>query len=202
MAGTIERPRNARSERTRAALLLAARELVEANGAAELTLSDVAERAGVSPRALYLHFRSRADLFAALYRHLAESEGLAKSLDKVWSAPDAESALHEWARHLGRTHPRMLGVSIALDEARRSDPEAAEYWQQIMNDWRRGCRRLAGWLAHEKKLADPWTPATAADMMWALMSWEALEWLTVDARWSRTKYVEHLSRLLQRTFVG
>lgn len=202
MAGTIERPRNARSERTRAALLLSARELVEEEGAEALTLTAVAERAGVSPRALYLHFRSRSDLFVALYRHLVESEQLAKSLERVWAAPDSVSAVQEWARHLGRTHPRILGVSIAMDAARRSDPAAAEYWHQVVSGWRGGCRRLAEWLAADGKLAEPWTPASAADMMWALMSWDVLERLTVEARWSRAKYVEHMKQLLRRTFVA
>ncbi|HCT78525.1 MAG TPA: TetR family transcriptional regulator, partial [Micromonosporaceae bacterium] len=59
-----EEPRNARSRRTREALLMATRELIEQDGFAGTTLAAIAERAGVSHRALYLHFSSRGELLA------------------------------------------------------------------------------------------------------------------------------------------
>src|SRR5688572_23279920 len=56
----IETPANSRSRRTRSALLSAARDLLEEGGAEALTMSSVAERAGVTRRAVYLHFGVRA----------------------------------------------------------------------------------------------------------------------------------------------
>lgn len=67
----------------------------------------------MSPRALYLHFSSRGELLATLTRSLGETESLAESLDAVWDAPDAASALDEWARHIGRAHPRILAIGTA-----------------------------------------------------------------------------------------
>ncbi|HSO53579.1 MAG TPA: TetR family transcriptional regulator, partial [Actinomycetes bacterium] len=46
MLDAIDRPQNARSRRTRAALLAAARSLLEEQGAEALTMAAVAERAG------------------------------------------------------------------------------------------------------------------------------------------------------------
>jgi AcrR family transcriptional regulator len=89
MADAIEDPRNARSRRTRAALLAATRALLEEQGTEALTMAAVAERAGVSRRAVYLHFASRTELLTALFGYVSDQEGLAASLEQVWQAPDA-----------------------------------------------------------------------------------------------------------------
>lgn len=199
---SIEEPRNARSRRTRAALLSAARRLIEEQGFAATTLTAIAQQAGVTPRALYLHFSSRGELLAALHSDLGEREELATSLQKVWDSLDAASALDEWARHVARAHPRILAISRAVEYDRRGDQDAAEIWSLTMNRWSMGARRLAQWLADEHRLAAPWTVDTAADMIWALMSFDFLERLTVDKGWSRDAFAEHYSLLVRRTFLG
>src|SRR6266540_2988399 len=149
MLDSVEEPRNARSRRTRAALL-------EGHGAESLTMAAVAERAGVSRRAVYLHFASRAELLAELFGHVSEQEGLAASLQPVWDAPDATTALDQWARHLARFHPRILAVARAIQRVRRVDPDAAAHWELVMADQQACCHRLAAWLAREHRLAPPW----------------------------------------------
>src|SRR5215467_16133458 len=103
---SIERPQNARSRRTGAALLQATRDLIDEQGFEALTMAAVAERAGVSRRAVYLHFSTRAELVTALFGRLGETEGIGASLQRVWDSPDAAAALAEWGRHLARTHPK------------------------------------------------------------------------------------------------
>ncbi|MEQ7129497.1 helix-turn-helix domain-containing protein [Actinopolymorpha sp. B11F2] len=201
MAPSIGVPQNARSRRTREALLEAARTLIEEDGFDVMTLDAVARRAGVSPRALYLHFPSRSELLTALYRRLGESEDLSVSLAKVWNREDAVSALEEWAHHIARSHPRILAISRAIERARSTDEDAAALWQLTMRNWLTSCRRLADWLDAEHQLAAPWTPKTAADMLWTLMSWDVTERLTVDRRWSRKAYGTHLAAMLKATFV-
>jgi AcrR family transcriptional regulator len=198
----IEEPQNARSRRTGAALLRAARELIEQDGFAALTMAAVAERAGVSRRAVYLHFATRTELLGALYRSLGETDDLASSLQAVWDCPDAVAALTEWAEHIARSHPRILGVLRAVERARYGDPDAAELWQTAQGNWLKGCRRLMRWLADDGRLAPQWTADTAADMMWALMSIDVLDRLLNERRWSRRRVAEHLAALFQVTFVG
>jgi AcrR family transcriptional regulator len=199
---TIEEPQNARSRRTAAALLRAARELIEQDGFAALTMAAVAERAGVSRRAVYLHFATRTELLAALYRSLGETDDLASSLQAVWDCPDAVAALTEWAEHIARSHPRILGILRAVERARYGDPDATELWQTAQANWLKGCRRLMRRLADDGRLAPRWTPDTAADMMWALMSIDVLDRLLNERRWSRRRVAEHLAALFQLTFVG
>jgi AcrR family transcriptional regulator len=201
MLESIEEPRNARSRRTRTALLAATRALLEEQGTELLTMAAVAERADVSRRAVYLHFSSRTELLAELFGYVSEQEGLAASLQPVWQAPDAAAALQEWAAHLARFHPRVLAVARAIQRARRIDPDAEAHWQLIMADQQACCRRLAAWLAREQRLAPPWAVQPAADMLWALMSYELLEELLVDRGWSPRRYRTYLAALLQATFL-
>lgn len=201
MPSPIGAPENARSRRTRAALLDAARMLLEEGGSEALTMTAVAERAGVTRRAVYLHFPSRTDLLAGLFDHVNEIEDLASSLGPVWAAPDAPAALEEWARHVERFHPRVLAVASAVNRARRVDPDAAAHWRVVVRDQQSACRRLARWLHREGRLAPPWTPSSAADMLWALTSFDLLEELTIDRGWSTRRYGRHLAALLRATFV-
>jgi AcrR family transcriptional regulator len=201
MLESIQEPRNARGRRTRTALLAAARALLEERGTESLTMAAVAERAGVSRRAVYLHFASRTELLTELFGYVSEQEGLAGSLAAVWAAPDAAAALEQWARHLARFHPRVLAVAGAIQRVRRVDPDAAAHWALVVADQQACCHRLAAWLAREQRLAPPWTVRTAADMLWALMSFELLEELLVDRGWSVRRYRTHLAALLRSTFV-
>jgi AcrR family transcriptional regulator len=202
MTKIIEDPRNARGRRTYAALLAATRDLIEQDGVAALTMASVAERAGVSRRAVYLHFAGRTELLAALYRHLGEVEELAASLQAVWDSPDAVSALTEWAEHIARSHPRILGVVQAIERARYDDPDAAELSRTAQGNWLKGSRRLMRWLADEGRLAPQWTVDTAADMMWALMSIDVLDRLVNQRRWPSRRVADHLAATFRATFVS
>src|SRR5690554_3060109 len=197
----IAQPQNARSRRTSEALIRAARQLIEQEGFAALTMSAVAERAGVSRRAVYLHYPSRAHLLAALYRDLGQSEDLASSLQAVWDSPDASAALTEWAEHIARSHPRILGIIRAVERDRHRDRDAAALWDTAQGNWLKGGRRLMGWLADEGLLASGLTVETAADLMWALMSIDVLDRLLNERRWSRRRVADHLARLFRAVFL-
>lgn len=197
----IDEPRNARSRRTVAALLGATRELVDQQGFDALTMAAVAERAGVSRRAIYLHFATRTELVLALYRSLGQTEDLAESRARVWECADATAGLDEWARHIARSHPRILATLLAIERASRTDEDAAKLWRTTMGNWRKSCRRLATWLRDDGVLAAPWTITTAADMLWSLMSLDLLERLVVDRRWSSRRFAEHYAATLRATFV-
>jgi AcrR family transcriptional regulator len=60
------RPKGDKRDRTRAALLAAARDVIRERGYARTTLEDVAARAGMTTGAIYGNFRNRAELFIAL----------------------------------------------------------------------------------------------------------------------------------------
>src|SRR5919202_189830 len=100
----VRPPTNARGRRTRTALLAAARAVLEEHGFPQLTMAAVAERAGVTRRAVYLHFGSRSELVGALFDYVAETEGLDGSLPRVKTAPDAPAARAAGPRHEATYH--------------------------------------------------------------------------------------------------
>ena len=191
---------NVRSRRTRAALLAATRAIIEEEGFDALTMARVAERAGVTRRAIYLHFTTRTELVNALFAFVAEAEGLKASTDPVWAAQNSVAALDQWARHLARYHPPLLALSRAVDRVRRLDSDAARHHEYVVRAQRANCRRLATWLHREGQLMPCWTVDSATDMLWALISSDMVERLTVERRWSIKRFAEHLSSLLRSTF--
>jgi AcrR family transcriptional regulator len=199
---TITEPTNARSRRTRAALLAAARAILQEEGFEALTMTAVAQRAGVTRRAVYMHFPTRAELVGALFDHVADVEGLADSLRAVWEAPDAVSALDRWAAHLARYHPRVLAVDRALERVWRDDPDAAAHRRRVVAEKLANCRRLARRLDEEGRLARAWSTDAASDMLFALISSDMIEALIVDRRWSRRRLAENLALLFRSTFVA
>src|SRR4249919_158789 len=60
------KPKGDKRDRTRAALLEAARALIRENGHERTTMEDVAHRAGMTTGAIYGNFKNRDELFIAL----------------------------------------------------------------------------------------------------------------------------------------
>jgi AcrR family transcriptional regulator len=201
MPTLIPEPTNARSRRTRAAVLAAARAILEDRGFEALTISAVAERAAVTRRTVYMHFGSRSELVSALFDYVAAVEQLEESVDRVWKAPNAAAALDAWASHLARYHPRLLAVDRAVQRVWRNDPDAGAHRQRVNAAKLANCRRLANRLADEGRLAEGWTTESARDMLYGLISSDAIEALLVDRRWSRRRLAEHLTLLLRSTFL-
>jgi AcrR family transcriptional regulator len=202
MARSIEEPRNARSRRSRAALLRAARELVEEHGMAATTMAAVAERAGVSRRAVYLHFASRAELISELFDYVNEVEDIEGRFAPVSDAPDAVAALEHFAHRHAAFMPRILAVSRAVEREAGDDPDAARHWATAMY-WRYETNRaLIARLDAEGVLAPGWTVDTATDMLLALISNGVSETLLVDRGWTPEQIGDHMARLLQSTIVA
>jgi len=194
-------PRNQRSRDTRSALLDAAWHLLEQRGGEALTMAAVADAAGISRRGLYLHFASRGQLFMALLDHIDEELDLAASLRPVLEAPDPLAALDALADHIANYHFRLIGAVRGVDRARHVDPDAAALWDRSTGAWYRGCESIASALSAAGYLAEPWTPRTAADLMWALMSVEFVDNLTTERGWSIDDLGRRLRLIFRRTIV-
>lgn len=198
----IDQPLNARSRRTRTALLDAAMALLEEEDFDALTMGQVAQRAGVSRRGAYLHFGSRAELVGALFEHVSATADLGASLEPVWSAEDGAAAVTAWAEHLARYHPPMLAVDRAIERVRHRDAEAAGYRDRIRNSQRQTCQWLATRLADEERLAPPWNVETATDMLVAQVSSEVIGALLDECGWSQQDLATHLAAMYRATFVA
>lgn len=199
---TIDEPANARSRRTRQALLVATREILQEDGFEALTMSAVADRAGVTRRAVYLHFDSRAALVSNLFEHVAEVEDLTGSARPVEQAPDGPAALQAWAEHLADYHPRVMAVDRAIQQVETTDTNAANHRATVSQAQLRLCRQVTNRLDDEGRLADGWTPDSATDLLYGLIATDLIDRLLNHRGWTQQQLGDRLARMLQATLVA
>ena len=114
---TIARSPRADAQRNRERLLATALKMFSSSEG-EVTLSAVAERAGVGIGTLYRHFPTRDALVEAVYRH--EVERLSDAAPALLKKMPAEKALEQW---LAR-YAALIAAKHGLKEAVRSIFEA------------------------------------------------------------------------------
>ena len=120
------RPRRTQAERratTRAAILGAARDLFGAHGYAETALDDIVRRADVTRGALYHHFESKADLFAAVVKAL-DDEFAAEVVMSARTGRGAVDAIRRGARAYVDVCARSSNARILADVSSVLGPEA------------------------------------------------------------------------------
>ncbi len=187
---------------TRAAILDAARRLLEERGYHGIGLDAIGREAGVSRQAVYLHFQSKAGLLLALVEHVDEQHDLAASIAPIALAPDGPSMLDALVEHTASYTPLIHRIATLLDTARRTDPDAEAAWQNRMADRRAGHRRLAARLAQEGRLDRGWSIEGAADLLWTLTSIRVWEDLVIERGWPRTRYIRHLRQVLRASLLA
>lgn len=94
--GAVRKPR-ADAQRNRERLVAVAKAAFADLGA-EVSLEEIARRAGVGIGTLYRHFPTRNAIVEAVYRR--EVEQLAEAAHRLLDAPSPRQALHEWLRLL------------------------------------------------------------------------------------------------------
>lgn len=199
----IEEPQNARSQRTREAILEATFALLQKEGAAAVTMAAVAERAGCSRRALYLHFASRAELLVAMIHFADERFGHAAQLAPVREAKGPVERLRAFGGFLGRYHTKIAPAVRAIAAVRDTDDAARSAWEAAMAGWRRGAMDLARELEAEGLLNPRFAGAAeAADLLYALMSIDVLRVLVDERGWSAERYGATMGESFVALLVG
>lgn len=158
----------------------------------------VAQIAGLSRQAVYLHFSNRAALLIAAARRVDDRFDLDERLEPVVKAATAEQLLARYAEFLASYNPHLYGVVRAADAARRVDPAVAAAWSDRLKNRRRGSYRVVTRLAAWGRLAPGWTARAAGDWLTAQASVKVWEELVLDLGWSRGRFTETMTR----AFVG
>jgi AcrR family transcriptional regulator len=143
--GGVDRRRRRHERRraeTRADILAAAREVLLERGAADLSLREIARRAGYSPGALYKYFDDKGDLIRSLANDAmgALVEGFATVPDGL---PPDERAVEIGMAYLAfaRTHPEdveLIAVNEAAIHAQPSSPEHERLEEVVIGVMRDG----------------------------------------------------------------
>lgn len=184
---------------TRRLILDATWALVE-DGDSEVRLVDVAERAGVSRRAVYLHFGDRAGLLAALVDHMDEVIDVGAVADSLWSATDPADVLAGIVEVYAHLNPRVDAVARML-EGRPKDAAARAAWRSRLETRRRVHRELLQRVSEAGALAAGWSVDGAADMVHAMMLPAVWRELVDEVGWSIEDCRHHFTAVLRRALL-
>ena len=174
---------------------------MERKNGQDVRLEDVAHAAGISRQAVYLHFRTRAELLVATVRFVDEENGVEERVRAFASAVDGVQALEVFMEWWGGYIPEIYGLAKALLAARETDQAAAAAWDDRMGALRNGCRSIIRCLKRDEMLALDWDLEQAADLLWSMISVSVWENLTVECGWSNRQYISRMQAVLKQTFV-
>jgi len=194
---------------TRRSVLLAARELFVKNGYTPTTISDIAERAGVSPDTIYATVGPKPALLRELVENAISGTDQAvpaEQRDYVRRITAAGSAVDKITIYAGATtdiQQRMAPVFLALREAAATDPDCAALWKEIALRRATNMRALAADLRSTGDLRDDLSNDVVADIIWSMNAAEYWVLLVRERAWTPDQFTQWLTdawtRLLLRT---
>lgn len=187
---------------TRRRILEAAAKLLQQPGGVDVRMGQIADEAGVSRQALYLHFADRSQLLVAAVGHVDETAGLADKKRPIEDASTAREAIDRYVQMHAEDMPRIADVARAMDAARRTDPAIDAAWQDRLSGRRRYCRRLAARLQAEGDLADGWTVDDAADLLLLLISPRSWDDLVTERGWPPSRYIQNIQTTIHSALVA
>lgn len=182
---------------TRQRILEAALELLDTRPGAPIAMGEVAERAGVSRQALYLHFADRTSLFLEVSRLADSATRTPARQRRIDEAPTARDAFREAIALQAFLKPRLKGVAAAIDVLRRSDPGADAAWKEREHARLHRCEQVVQRLHDEGELAPGWDVPNAARCFWAVTSQRVWDDLVMDQGWSTAQYRNRITALLE-----
>lgn len=186
-----------RSRSTREAILAATADLLTELGAG-VTLEEIAERAGVSRQALYLHFGSRTGLMIAAAEHIDEQGPLGRLLDDVFEAPTGLDALDAIVALHAEYYPAIHQIAAIFMAGKYEDDALRAAWDDRMKSRYRLYHEVVQRLHRERMLSSAWDVGSATDILWSITSWELWEQLTLERGWPEGDYSSRLRTVLRR----
>lgn len=187
--------------RTRDKILQSTLALLEAGEVQSVRMSDIAKRAGISRQALYLHFRTRAELLIATTRYVEEIHDVDARLLPSRTAKTGLERLDAYIESWGEFLPKIHSLAKALIVMGETDSEAAAAWDDRMQAMRSGCAAAVKALKRDKQLSPQHTVEQATDILWTLMSFQNWEQLTQTCGWSSAAYGKKLKQIARSVLV-
>jgi len=116
MSTDVKNRRVAQGDATRAALIIAARELFGAHGYAETSVDDIVAKAGMTKGAVYHHFEGKEGLFRAVFEQVHRE--VTDQAAAEFLGPDPWQSLLDGCRLWVDAHLDPAVRRIALEDAR------------------------------------------------------------------------------------
>ena len=190
------------AERTRRAILDAARELFTDRGYTATAMSAIAERAGVALDTVYAAVGRKPELARLLIETaISGTTGAVPAEERdyvraIQAAPDAETKITIYAAAIRAIAVRMASLLAMLQQAAPAEPALAALWREIAERRRANMRRFAADLATVATLRV--SLDEAADIIWATNAPELYQLLVTQRGWSPERYERFLADTWQR----
>jgi AcrR family transcriptional regulator len=194
--------RQARTRRTRAAVVDAARSLFVERGYAATTIEAISDRSDTPQATIYRLFASKLGILKAVLDISIGGDDEAVSMaDRpqvraLISDEDPKKRLAGFAALLREVMARVGPVHRILADAARSDEDAASLLAEIARQRHEGQRRIARSLGRSGTLKPGLRERDAADIIHAIASPEVYGLLVLDRGWSGERYKKWLSSIL------
>ena len=184
--------RSARAQRTRDSVVDAVLALVE-DGNTRPTAKEIAERAGISVRSVYVHFDDLDDLFrAAASRHFAHMADLLTPVDAALPLPERVTASVDQRVGL---HDRAGAIRRAAEQWAPQSPALAEVLRQGRVISRQDVERLFG--PELAGRADEDVALSAITTILGAEAWDSLRAQGLSPAAAREVLVHTVNRLLE-----
>jgi len=192
----------ARTRRTRAAVVEAAQSLFEERGYAATTIEAISDLSDTPQATVYRLFASKLGILkAVLDVSIAGDDQAVAMLDRpqvrtMLADPDPRNQVAGFAALVRGLMTRAAPMHRLLADAARSDADAAGLVEDIARQRHEGQRRLARSLARSRALRPGLRERDAADIIHALASPEVYGLLVLDRDWSGERYENWLTAIL------
>jgi AcrR family transcriptional regulator len=194
--------RQARTRRTRTAVVEAAQSLFVERGFAATTIGAISDLSDTPQATVYRLFSSKLGILkAVLDVSVAGDDETVAMADRpqvraLVSDEDPKNQLAGFAALLREVMTRVGPVHRILADAARSDEDAASLLAEIARQRHEGQRRIARSLARSGALRTGLRERDAADIIHALASPEVYGLLVSDRGWSGERYEKWLKSVL------
>ena len=197
--------RRARSRRTSSRVLAASRDLFLEHGYARTSMEAIAAGAGVSAQTVYNQFGTKCDLLAAVLDQAIVGDTAAVALmDRPWFVvDDGEDAAGAIARFAATGTAILARVAPIYDVMRSASalPEVRRLLARNRRRRRADQRKLVRALVATGQLRPDLDANHVADVVYGLVNEDVYLLLTVDCRWSRTRFTTWLAGTLLEQLV-
>jgi len=200
--------RTQQAARTRQSVLVAARDLFEAQGYEGTSVAAIAERAGVSVDTVYAAAGRKPELLlAAVDMTLGSTTEPVPAQERdyvvaIREAPTARDKIEVYAAALGRLMPKVVPLLETLAQAAAGDPECARVRDAIAERRAANMRLFAADLRATGELRSDLTDEEVADIVWAMNSADYYALLVHARGWTAERYGRHIADAWRRVLLG
>jgi AcrR family transcriptional regulator len=190
------RVRQRQAEDTRQRIIAAARSLFASRGYAATTLEAIAEIADVSPKTLGAVFGSKRALLAEVINPEAFSAHVWQLIEEVRATEDPSRRLSLVAQITRQAYEPLVNELELLRTAGAVAPELTDLASLVEARRRQNQARLVASLHEQGVLRPGLSLQEAADVLWALTSYDLYRMLVVQQHWQPERYETWLARIL------